>query len=781
MPPKKKASRKPRRRYLRKSAPKRRSKTRRRGLWGYLWRGGLVLAVLFALYTVYLDFEIRQQFEGKRWSLPARVFARPLELHPGLALGPEELERELSLLGYRRVYAPEEPGTFRRDGDSVVLATRGFAYADDVEPSRRLKLRFDAGSVQSMGLAGGGAAPPLARLEPVLIANIYPQHNEDRLLVRIEDVPPLLTQGLLAIEDRRFYEHHGIDPTAIGRALIANLRAGRTVQGGSTITQQLVKNFFLSNERTLRRKFNEAIMSLLLEWHYDKDEILEAYLNEIYLGQDGQRSINGFGLASQFYFQRPLADLDVERLALLVALVRGASYYDPRRHGERARTRRNLVLDQWVEAGLIDAAIAARAKGRPLGVSERTPSGVTPFPGYLDLVRTQLRRDYRDEDLRSEGLFIFTNFDPLIQLTAEAAVKRRLDSLGKGLEAAVVVASAEQGEVVAVVGGRDPRFAGFNRALEAQRPIGSLVKPAVFLTALEQPEAYTLATLVDDGPLEVVQRGGEPWTPQNYDHEHHGQVMLLDALVHSYNVATARVGLAVGLPEVVDTLHRLGVAGPVNPYPSLLLGATELAPLEVAQMYQTLSAGGYRAPLRAIREVKDRNGQTLQRYGLEVERATSGAGAYLIGAALHEVTRRGTAASLTTLLPDELPVAGKTGTTDDLRDSWFAGFSGEHVAVVWVGRDDNQPVGLTGASGALPLWADIMRGIHTRPLRPVQPDNVEWVQIDPQSGLRAEDGCPGAQWLPFIQGSAPESLAPCADGVGRGIKRTFRWFKDLFQ
>jgi penicillin-binding protein 1B len=771
-------------RRRRRSRSKRRTTGPRRA-WRWLALG---LAALLLGYAVYLDFRVRHEFEGKRWSLPARVFARPLDLYAGRVLSPGDLQRELQLLHYRRVADPREPGTYRLDGDVMRVQTRGFRFAEDGEPERRLELRFRDGTIESLRDLGANVAPTLVRVEPMLIANIYPQHNEDRVLVRLEDVPPLLVDALLATEDRKFFEHHGLDLQAIARALYANLRAGRTVQGGSTLTQQLVKNFYLSSERTLWRKANEAVMALLLEWHYGKEEILEAYLNEIYLGQDGQRSINGFGLAGQFYFERRLDELEPEQIALLVALVRGASYYDPRRYPQRAEARRDRVLDQLSGQGLLSERAAEAAKAKPLAVVERRPSGVSPFPAYLDLVRRQLRRDYREEDLRSEGLFIFTNFDPLVQLEAERALESRLRALEAGdgrepgqLQGAVVVASLEQGEVLALIGGRELRFAGFNRALDARRPIGSLVKPAVYLAALAESSRYTLMTRVDDGPLRVEQRGSEPWEPQNYDREHHGEVTLLEALVQSYNVSTARLGLSVGLERVVQVLKRLGAESEIRAFPALLLGAVELSPLEITQIYQTLGARGYRAPLRAIREVKDRMGETLQRYSLDVYRAVDPDAAYLVDAALHQVTINGTGAALSTLLPEGLQVAGKTGTTDELRDSWFAGFSGEHVAVVWLGRDDNGPIGLTGASGALPIWGKLVGGMVSAPLRPAVTDGVEWVIIDPESGLRAEAHCDGAQSVPFIRGSAPEEWAPCAQGVGGAVQRTFKWFQELFE
>jgi len=777
-----------------KSAPRRKTRSRRRTSARRplrLWRG-LFIALLIGLlglggYTAYLDYQIRSQFEGKRWSLPARVFARPLEFYPGRELDRAQLTRELELLHYRRGDAIRS-GEFREQGGRLLISTRGFPFADGAEPPRRLSVEIRDGRVAAITELETGRPAALARLEPALIANIYPRHGEDRVLVRLDEVPRVLVDALIAVEDRKFYEHHGLDFSAIARAAWANLRAGRTVQGGSTLTQQLVKNYFLTQDRTLWRKVNEAIMAVLLELRYEKPEILEAYLNEVYLGQDGDRAIHGFGLASQFYFQRSLNELTPEQLALLVAVVRGPSFYDPRRRAERARARRDLVLDILESQGGLDGDVAARARARPLGVGPRPPSGVTPFPAFLDLVREQLRRDYREQDLQTEGLLIFTTLDPGIQLATEAAVSRRLASLERGrgiesgsLQAGAVVSAVDNGEVLAVVGDRNPRNAGFNRALNARRPVGSLVKPAVYLAALSQPSRYTLATLLDDGPLTLTLDDGSEWSPRNYDREYHGQVPVLEALVQSYNIATARLGLDVGLDVVIRQMQGLGVSRTLRPYPSLLLGTVELTPLEITHMYQSLAAGGFETPPRAIREVMDANGQLLSRYAMDLRQAADPAAVYLVTAALHEVTRRGTGAALSGLLPQDLPVAGKTGTTDDNRDAWFAGYAGDYLSVVWVGRDDNTPMGLTGSSGALPVWADLMKDISRRGLEPIRPDGVEWLLIDPANGQRAVEGCEGALWMPFIEGSAPASVSPCAAGVPAAVQRPFQWFRGLFE
>lgn len=744
---------------------------RRRLLWivGLLW---LVLMVLLVPHVIHLNQRIVAQFEGKRWELPAHVYAQSMDLFDGKPLSVKQLQQVMSWLNYVEVKQPKKAGEYSRKGSRIEIVTRGFRFPDEYQSSQHIRLRFEANKIRSIRDLGKDKDVALFRLEPVRIASIYPKHNEDRRLVKLENVPPLLVAALLSVEDQGFYQHSGLKPTSIVRAGLANIKAGRTVQGGSTLTQQLVKNFFLSNERSLHRKLNEAIMSLLLEWHYDKNEILEAYLNEIYLGQDGNRSIHGFGLASQFYFQRELTELEPQQLILLAALAKGASYFAPRRHPERATERRNLVVDLLVSEQLLDAEPAEILKGEPLGVSPRAPSGITSYPAFLQMVRKQLRKQYNDEDLQSEGLSVFTTFDPLIQAQAERAVTRQLTRLEKdrgiepkSLQAALMLASVEQGEVLAVVGGRDPRFAGFNRALEMQRPIGSAIKPAVYLTALSHPDRYNLVSLLDDSELVVTQPTGD-WMPSNYDHTFHEGTNLSESLIHSYNIATVRLGLDLGLDKVIQTLRALGIERPLNPFPSLLLGAAELPPVELLQMYQTIAAGGYRSELRAILTVVNQAGETLQRYPLTVEQAVSAEADFLLTKILQEVAVSGTARALGYLLPGELEVAGKTGTTNDLRDSWFAGFSGEHVAVAWVGRDDNQSTGLTGSSGALRIWADLFNNLQTQPLQPSQPDNIEWAMADIITGELIPEGCGGGSWVPFIGGSQLRVMDHCPSSTG---------------
>ena len=759
---------------------------RRSKFWRYFRYAFLAFALLAASFTLYLDSRVRSEFEGRRFALPARIYARPLELHAGLRVAQSDVIDELRENGYREGIREGDSGWFVRDGDWIEIAVRAFPFWDGPQSALRVRANFDANGVSKVQ-NGQGLDLPLARLEPVAIGGIYPGNNQDRVLVRLSEVPKPLVQALISTEDRAFYTHHGYDLRGIARAAWSFLR-GHGLQGGSTLTQQLVKNFFLTPERTLQRKGTEFIMAVLLELHYGKEEILETYFNEIYLGQDRDRAIHGVGLASLYYFGKTVDRLTLPEGALLVAMVKGPGVYDPYRHADRALERRNLVLREMRNTNAITPEEYMLARQTSLGVNAKASMGTSPHPAFVDLVYRHLRRDYDEADLRSEGLRIFTTLDPRVQNKAEQVLERRITQFDRdkrfgdpGLEGAVVVTDSQTGEVEALVGGRDPRYRGFNRALDAARPVGSLLKPAIYLTALADPAHYTLVTPIDDGPFVWKSRGAPDWAPANYDRQYHGAVPLRTALAQSYNIATARLGTDIGISRVLGTLQRLGIEREMQPYASTLLGALDLSPLEVAQMYQTIASGGFRAPLRAIREVTTQDGKPLKRYPLAVEQAFAAEPVYLITTAMQGVVREGTGQSLKNWLPPETAVAGKTGTTDEQRDAWFAGFTGDKLAIVWIGYDDNRAARLTGAGAALPVWGELMASLAPEPLALPKPEGIETVRIDPASGLRADAGCDGSLELPFASGSAPTARAPCATAVGIAIEDVKQTTKNWWQ
>ena len=758
-----------------KKRAKRKNNKKKKSFFRSLITRTLLLSTLvFAVWIVALDFKVRGKFNGDKWEIPARVYSQPLELYEGLVLAQTDLVRELTALGYDRVARVSRPGQFSANGNRIHFYTKGFDFWDQQQAAYQGIVQFQNNQVVSLQAADKVSA----RLEPVEIGSIYPQHGEDRVLVNVAEIPPLLGEALIAVEDKDFANHYGFSIKGIARALLTNLQAGEVVQGGSTLTQQLVKNFYLTHERSLWRKIQEVFMALLLEFHYSKADILEAYINEVYLGQSGPRGIHGFGLAANHYFNRPLSALEPSQIALLVGLVKGATYYNPWVHQERATSRRNTVLSIMLDNRLITQVEYQLARNQPLGVSSHPAGSRGRYPAYLDLVKRQLRQDYNERDLQAEGLRIFTTFSPMTQGLAEQALSQRLDQFDpvkkQQLQGSAIVTKVGTGEVLAVVGDRNTGFSGFNRALDAKRQIGSLVKPFVYLAAL-QTNRYTLISELDDSPLSLTLDNGDTWSPKNFSRESHGAIWLLHALNFSYNQSTARLGLDIGVPAVLDIMQKAGLSARPQPLPSALLGAIPLSPLEVSELYHTLAADGVYTPLRAIDSVLDANGNALKRYPLKSEARFDIEISHLMHYALQSNMRMGTGRSAYNVLPNNLMLAGKTGTTNNQRDSWFAGYSGEHLGVVWIGQDKNQPTQLTGSSGALKVWTDIFKQLPTRSLTQNTPENIEYFWIHEASGLQTSENCNNAVLVPFVKGTAPRERINC--GAGTSIRR---WFNRIF-
>ena len=745
--------------------------------------GFCALLGVAVLGLVLLDYRLTSRFSGSKWALPSHVYSRALELYEGLELARDDLVWELERLGYRRVKKLSAPGQYRLEGRRVDVYSRAFEFWDGSKSAQIFRMTFEGS--QLARLRGPQGEPlDLGRLEPLRIGGIYPAHLEDRLAVRLEELPPLLIESLIVVEDRDFYQHYGVSLRGMGRALVNNLRPGGAIQGGSTITQQLVKNFYLTRDRNLLRKGLEAVMALMLEQHYSKGEIIEAYINEIYLGQAGKRAIHGFGMASEHYFRQPLAELELHQVALLVAMAKGASYYDPRRNVERALQRRDLVIHLLAEQGLIYNVEAGRARKQALDIAEGPGGHTNPFPAYLDLVKRQLRQDYDDEDLRGGGLRVFTHFDPQVQRNLEQAstkslalIERQKGLQGKPVEVGSLVVRVGTAEVLALVGGREARFAGFNRALDIRRPIGSTIKPVVYLTALEQAKRYTLLSPISDAAVIIPAEHGETWRPQNFDRKSHGEVPLYQALGQSYNLATARLGMALGLDRVAETLRRLGYEGSLAQVPAMTLGAVSMSPFDVAGLYHTIAAGGFYSPLASIHSVYSAENQPLKRYPYRVERRFDAGAIHLLQYAMQVVMREGTGRSAYRYLGGDIAVAGKTGTSNDQRDSWFSGFGDDYLAVVWLGRDDNATMPFTGSSGALSLWSQLMSDLRVRSLAFTRPDDIVYHWVDPRLGLLSEEGCEGARYMPFIAGSEPKASAGCKRKPG---SKVLDWFKRLW-
>ncbi len=748
-----------------------------RRIWSIGWKLGLVGALVLGVWMVFLDAQVQKQFDGNKWTLPARVYARPLLLYPGKLLPPEQLQAELQWSDYKPRNSLAKPGSYQRSGHRWRIHRRSVNFWDGREADALIELTLSNGRVDRLFV--NGSEEPLVRLEPQYVGGIFPAHHEDRELVTLAQVPQTLTDALVATEDKAFYDHFGISIRGIARAMVANVQAGRFVQGGSTLTQQLVKNFFLTQDRTLARKAQEALMAILLELHYSKEQILQAYLNEVYLGQAGRRAIHGVGLASRFYFGKSVEELNLAEVATLVGLVKGASYYNPKRHPQRALERRNLVLELMRDQGAITDAQYVQASNTPMQTADSTRASQREYPAFLELVRQQLQQDYRQEDLETEGLNIFTTLDPWLQHALETSAEQNLNTIeaqrptlkGK-LETAGVFTSVDGGEVRAMIGGRDVDFFGYNRALDARRSIGSLAKPVVYLSALRTGR-YHWGTLVDDSPVTVAGQDGQLWQPKNYSGQSHGILPMVDAFSHSYNHATARLGMQVGLEPVAKTFGLLGLKRKVPPYPSVLLGSIELSPFEIAGVYQTIAARGFQMPLRAVEAVTTNSGETLSSYAIDGKQTLPAEQLDWLRYGMEQVVEQGTARRLKNTFNG--PLAGKTGTSDDQRDAWFAGFDDRYLGVVWVGRDDNQSMPLAGSSGALPIWRSVMQQAGVEPL---QPTGLPQVPVD-DAGEILQDGCAG-RMMPMPESAIPADRLACGDSGGSKNSKRGGWFDWLF-
>ncbi|HCU0612237.1 TPA: bifunctional glycosyl transferase/transpeptidase [Enterobacter bugandensis] len=708
-----------------------------RGKRGWFWlllKLFIVFVVLIAIYGVYLDQKIRSRIDGKVWQLPAAVYGRMVNLEPDMSISKNEMVKLLQATQYRQVTKMTRPGEFTVQAKSIEMIRRPFDFPDSKEGQVRARLTFDGDRLETIENMDNNRQFGFFRLDPRLITMLSSANGEQRLFVARNGFPDLLVDTLLATEDRHFYEHDGISLYSIGRAVLANLTAGRTVQGASTLTQQLVKNLFLSIERSYWRKANEAYMAVLMDARYSKDRILELYMNEVYLGQSGDNEIRGFPLASLYYFGRPVEELSLDQQALLVGMVKGASIYNPWRNPKLALERRNLVLRLLQQQQVIDQELYDMLSARPLGVQPRG-GVISPQPAFMQMVRQELQSKLGDKVKDLSGVKIFTTFDSVAQDAAEKAAVEGIPALKKqrklsDLETAMVVVDRNTGEVRAMVGGAEPQYAGYNRAMQARRSIGSLAKPATYLTALSQPNMYRLNTWIADAPISLRQPNGQVWSPQNDDKQFSGQVMLVDALTRSMNVPTVNLGMALGLPAIVDTWQKLGVPkDQLHPVPAMILGALNLTPIEVAQAFQTIASGGNRAPLSALRSVIAEDGSVLYQSFPQAERAVPAQAAYMTLWTMQQVVQRGTGRQLGAKYPG-LHLAGKTGTTNNNVDTWFAGIDGREVVITWVGRDNNQPTKLYGASGAMSIYQRYLANQSPVPLNLVAPEDIVDMGVD---------------------------------------------------
>ena len=744
-----------------KKSPKQSSQARTHsGFRQFLKWFSVVFLFSFVGYIYYLNDIIDDRFDGDTWAIPSRVYARPLEMYSGLKLNLESLVYELGLSTYHRVGTIPEAGQYRiLSKNSIELHTRAFTFAEQVEPPHHIRVDFSLDTVVRIVDLKTTAPLELLRLPPVIIGSYHPRNGEDRELLAADDIPPLLIKILIAVEDKQFYKHIGVNPFSIARALIANIEAGKTVQGGSTLTQQLAKNLFLTPERSLIRKINEAFMAFLLEARFDKDTIMTAYVNEVFLLQQNRISINGFAQASRMLFKQSINHLSTDKLALLVGMVKGPTRYNPIKNPQAAKQRRNLVLRISRDHRIIDESQYQALMKKPLGTISRLPA-VNPFPAYLDLVKRQLTSNYSADELSARGLRIFTPFDPLVQRHLEQGLKAGMNRFKQSeLQSAVIVTDYLNGDIQALVGDRDVDYPGFNRAIMAQRQIGSLIKPLLLYSLLEDQE-NSLATLVTDKPIRIKQSDGKIWEPRNYDRKLHGEMSLYQAFINSYNLPFVHLGVNGGLEALSDNLDKIHLLKHDVIYPSLLLGTTAMSAFEVAQMYQVIANNGYFTALTTIRQVSDSDNRILKSHPVDSFKLFDQSTMLQVQRALVGVAEEGTARYLKQRFTGKT-VAGKTGTTNDSRDSWFAGFTERQLAVVWLGRDDNKPIDLTGSSGALRVWADIMETTGFGAFKLTRDDKLDWHYINRINGGLTRDGCDDAVLLPFTKPQIPSIRSTC--------------------
>jgi penicillin-binding protein 1B len=778
----------PRRRRVRTQRPSKRWWNR--VVWripALLMPVGLCALVVAAYAYVQFSQMIILGFEGKRWSLASKVYAEPQSLYPGLPLRPDDLQASLERLGYRPVQTLTTQGQYRMHAAQVDIALREFHYPYRHAPARTIRVTFRRNSVGEIRDLRGDQAISVVDLDPQLVSEFFAPEREKRQLVRIGDIPPHLIQAVIAIEDRRFYSHRGVDWLGILRALYRNVRAGSVTEGGSTLTQQLVKNFFLTPKRSIWRKGAEMIMAVMVETRYSKAAILELYLNEIYLGQRGSISVNGVGAAARLYFRKDVQELTIAEAALMAGLIRAPHLYSPYKHPERAQERRNRVLIAMRNAGYLSPEACQRAMGAPLRV-ETVTLEVNRAPYFVDLLREQLLQRYSAEDLTANNLTIFTSLDLRLQEAAQRAVEAGLARIGGRLgeaskhgeiQGALIALQPQTGFIRALVGGRDYGTSQFNRVTQARRQVGSVFKPIVYAAALESAfrrgePVVTAVTRVEDVAT-TFSHNGQRWSPQNYNGRYLGWVGPRMALEQSLNVATVKFAELVGYETILRYARSMGLRGKLEPLPSLALGAFEASPWDVAQAYAVLANHGLRASPFSIKEVMTAEGRVLEKQHIGVEAALQPATASLVTDFLTGVFERGTARSARRS-GFHWTAAGKTGTTDEGRDAWFAGYTSDLLVVVWVGYDDNRPLRLTGAQAALPIWVDFMKealgGRASQAFHP--PPGVMQATVDPVTGEVAHAGCPARVTEVFIAGTEPKAFCALHSTVAVEERATTR-------
>lgn len=730
----------------------------------------LIAPLLFlVLLFTYAEWRVNFQLRSQKWTLPSTIYADAPVLYRQMPLAPQDLVSYLQRLDYHRQIKPSQSigaGEYSVSAGTVVFRNRNLFPTKDLTPV--ISVTFDGNGVSAISNETGNAILQSYALEPAPIRDLVGGDWEKRSVVYFKDIPKSLRDAVVAIEDRRFYQHHGIDYEAIARAIWTNIHRKTLSEGGSTITQQLVKNYFLTPEKSFTRKVTEAAMSLILETKMTKAQILELYLNEIYLGQRGAMSIQGVGEASHLFFRKDVAHLTVSEAALLAGMIKSPNPFNPYRHPKEAAERRNIVLQEMADQGYLTKAQAETCSHAPIRVFA-FDDRINLAPYFGDLVKTQLLGTYNENTIYTKNLHVFTTLNLDMQQSAEETLtsglqeidRTRFRKTGKHAQGCLIAIEPKTGYIRAMVGGRSYSSSQYNHVIQSLRQPGSVFKPIVYATAVEQTFAankqfYTPASVIEDEPWILQYASNQTWEPQNYDGQFHGPVTLRTALSQSMNVATARLAVSVGLEKIAALGKNMGFEN-IQPYPSMALGAFEVSPWDVARAYTVFANGGVKAELQTIRQVSDAQGKTLSKGETQMERVLHPQTAFIITDMLRSVLANGTASAARQYGFTGI-AAGKTGTTDDFRDSWFVGYTPDLLCVVWVGYDDNTPIGLTGAQGALPIWARFMKSATALMQQrefPV-PSGIVATRIDPTTGQLATEWCPETSTEIFIAGTEPK-------------------------
>jgi penicillin-binding protein 1B len=760
---------------------------KRSRLKDFFWRHSAGIAFLVMLtFVAFLGFVgytyvvITKKFESSaRWDLPSRVYSDATQIVPGMGYTRALLEPKLNHVGYREVKKRvENPGEYRYVSDNLEIFLNNFEYPDMEFHAMPVMVEMDGSTVRSIKRLTDGITLRGVRIEPELITSIYDNEMEDRVPVSLDAVPQHVVDAIIATEDKGFYSHEGISIRGIIRAIYTDLQNKALVAGGSTLTQQLVKNLYLSHERTFTRKGREALMALLLEMRFTKEQILEAYLNEIYLGNNGSVQIAGVEQASQVYFGKKVTYLTLGEAATLAGVIRSPNVNSPLRSPDRAKVRRDTVLKLMHEQGKISQREYEETVASPLQFT-RFPKTSRSAPFFVDLVLKQLRETYPETQLQTTGLRIFTTLDTIMQRSAEEALDNGIANLGKKyktirnsatpLEGVVVTIQPGTGYVKALVGGRNYSKTQFNRAIQARRQPGSLFKPFVYVTAMDPArgrEALTASTVLDDSPISV-QAGNAVWKPQNYDNRFHGRVSVRQALAYSYNIPAVRAAINAGVPNVIKTAANIGVESRLEPYPSVSLGSFEVTPLEIAFAYSVFANLGVKAEPVSILAVVTRTGEIKETRNVKMKRVAPASVCYVMNDVLKDVFNYGTAARARSLGFNHA-YSGKTGTTSNYRDAWFIGYSPRVLSLVWIGFDDGHSTRLAGGDACLPIWTRHMNRIDglVADVDWKRPEDVTDREIDPESGMLATPYCPATRSETYVAGTEPQSVCPLHAGSG---------------